>query len=763
MVREPQRPGRRAFKLNDKSYPLVDEARVQGAVRAWAIEWVSDQPAPSEPFEFELGNQMLGAGITFADAPGAYETATGFDFAPTGMVTWPPQAQLTPFSGIAGTFPLRVVVTGGYAYVFRDSHVVKYALSSGTSTWPIVEIHWLGDGYQYTGGSIAVYDGAMYVPVRSYVGGGHQVFQRRTTLSVTTAEVQTIAISGTPTGGTYTITFNDGFGAARTTAAIAFNATSAAVQAALRLLGGLELVTVAQSGSSPNFTHTVTMTGAPSAAGTTSPPQFTSASSLTGGAPVITHATTTPGVGDRWDLGPAARTAQAFAVQGAALVRGVDNVVSLALTDPMTAGNWGAEYEVGDFDVNERYITDLAVYPGGDLVVGRTDGPWVINASFVGEIAIPELAAAVHPDNCKGMSYSQGYILIPHYNGLIRWRPGAWSLVGIDQDDLFEPSGTLGGYGRVKGILGWGRRTYLSLDNVGDTGAFKVPVLLSLTPGGQRSGGYVLHMHQRGLFTGHAGGPGAGIVTSDGTAVLIVPVWDTNASQVGAQVYNPGNFGLSPALDPTVSKVGTGARDFRSSRHFAPSRRVQKTYLELEGYAEITTDGLTSYQLQARVDGGAAFDLLQTPGGVASNLTTTGRFRRYFPIGAGSVGKDVLIEVHGQSSGGTGGSLRLRDLAIRGAFDPRAAEVFSAFIVVEPGSLDEAGVYDGRTMEQILSDLRGLIGGDGQLPTQVQTITDPLGRTGWVKVLSVKEQEVLYKGEAKPLLGAQVLFRKVFA
>lgn len=110
------------------------------------------------------------------------------------------------------------------------------------------------------------------------------------TAATGTVEIQTVAISGSPTGGTYTLTWAGPFGSS-TTAAIAWDATSATVQAALRLLTGLESVTIAQSGVSPNFTHTITFSGTYGNIA-----QLTSTSSLTGGTPVITHATTTQGV-----------------------------------------------------------------------------------------------------------------------------------------------------------------------------------------------------------------------------------------------------------------------------------------------------------------------------------------------------------------------------------------------------------------------------------------------------------------------------------
>lgn len=94
----------------------------------------------------------------------------------------------------------------------------------------------------------------------------------------------TLQIAGTPTGGTYTITLTDSVNGARTTSALAYNASAATVQAALRLLSGEGLSTTAVSatGSTPNFTHTIQFKG------TKADITVTTTLSMTGGSPVRT-------------------------------------------------------------------------------------------------------------------------------------------------------------------------------------------------------------------------------------------------------------------------------------------------------------------------------------------------------------------------------------------------------------------------------------------------------------------------------------------
>lgn len=83
-----------------------------------------------------------------------------------------------------------------------------------------------------------------------------------TTLKQTILDVQTLTITGASTSGTYQIQYTNPAGKIEITAPIAFNATGSSVQAALRLLAGLGLVTVASSGTSPDFTHIITFAGA---------------------------------------------------------------------------------------------------------------------------------------------------------------------------------------------------------------------------------------------------------------------------------------------------------------------------------------------------------------------------------------------------------------------------------------------------------------------------------------------------------------------
>jgi hypothetical protein len=103
-----------------------------------------------------------------------------------------------------------------------------------------------------------------------------------------TAEAQTVTITGTPTGGTFTLTYEGA-----TTGGIAYNATATAVRQALEALPGLSPGDVTVTGGpGPGTPYVVTFNG-----GGGDVAQMTaSATSLTGGtSPAVGVSTTTAG------------------------------------------------------------------------------------------------------------------------------------------------------------------------------------------------------------------------------------------------------------------------------------------------------------------------------------------------------------------------------------------------------------------------------------------------------------------------------------
>jgi hypothetical protein len=101
-------------------------------------------------------------------------------------------------------------------------------------------------------------------------------------------EIETVAITGSPAGGTFTLTFQG-----QTTAGIAWNATAATIQTALEALSNIAPGDVVVTGGPMPGTVRVYFGGAYAATDVT---QMTgSAAGLTGGTPVLTVATLTNG------------------------------------------------------------------------------------------------------------------------------------------------------------------------------------------------------------------------------------------------------------------------------------------------------------------------------------------------------------------------------------------------------------------------------------------------------------------------------------
>lgn len=110
-----------------------------------------------------------------------------------------------------------------------------------------------------------------------------------TTCGMTITGVLSLTIAGTPTSGDYIILWTDRYGKVQATAPLAYNATQGTVQSALRLLAGLGQVTVATTGTTPNFTHTVTMTGVPGDPNLFSTLNFLNTGTITPA--IVTHGT----------------------------------------------------------------------------------------------------------------------------------------------------------------------------------------------------------------------------------------------------------------------------------------------------------------------------------------------------------------------------------------------------------------------------------------------------------------------------------------
>jgi hypothetical protein len=173
----------------------------------------------------------------------------------------------------------------------RDGTEVTQSITLDTSAF--VEATHYPDGYLKSGTVLAAHDNNLYGP---YAGAG--------------SEVQTVTVSGAPTGGTFTLTY-----AGQTTSALAYNAAAATVQTALEALSNLAPADVVVTGSAGG-PYTITFGGTLANANVA---QMTaSGASLTGGdSPAVTVDTALTG---------GARTAVGFLFSSVSMRAGGPNV-----------------------------------------------------------------------------------------------------------------------------------------------------------------------------------------------------------------------------------------------------------------------------------------------------------------------------------------------------------------------------------------------------------------------------------------------------
>jgi hypothetical protein len=177
-----------------------------------------------------------------------------------------------PYTPLVGLGVLEEAVRDGQLGMDPFIHVAPRLI-------PLLEL-----ALERNGSQLRTKTGAIVVADAGYTATGP--------FSAGTAEVQTVTITGTPTGGTFTLTFTRNAVPA-TTAPIAYNASAAVVEAALEALPNLASGDVAVGGGpGPGTPWTVTFSGH---LGNVA--QMTAAGSFTGGtAPAIAVTTSTPGV-----------------------------------------------------------------------------------------------------------------------------------------------------------------------------------------------------------------------------------------------------------------------------------------------------------------------------------------------------------------------------------------------------------------------------------------------------------------------------------
>lgn len=224
------------------------------------------------------------------------------------------------------------------------------------------------------------------------------------TITVGVNEVQSVTITGTPTGGTFTLTYSG-----QTTGAIAFDADAATVDAALEALSNIGADDVTCTGGAlPGAAVTVTFTGA--LAGTDVAEMTADGALLTGGTtPAASVTTTTAGGAGSWaDADTATMTIngkdvvvtmvgiETTTVVATALKEAWMSPVRLDGTGTTDATSNAGGYEFGEFaevtvTFSGRVVTLTANTPGVPFTVT------VSETSATGALTLATVQAATGP------------------------------------------------------------------------------------------------------------------------------------------------------------------------------------------------------------------------------------------------------------------------------------------------------------------------------------------------------------------------------
>jgi hypothetical protein len=225
-----------------------------------------------------------------------------------------------------------------------------------TDVFAIEDRSWLGSAFGTNATRTITLDLSLFDPTADYPLGflpSGMVLGQVTSTSLwgpysgTTDEKQSVTVTGAPTGGTFTLTFSG-----QTTAAIAYNATAAAVQSALAALSNIGAGNVAVTGANGG-PYTVSFIGA---LANTDVAQMTATPSLTGGtSPGVTIATTTAGGADASSDGR--QVAKGFLFDTIDVSRGVATKFGAPLLE------WGAIVQAklpAQSHIDPNALTDLA-------------------------------------------------------------------------------------------------------------------------------------------------------------------------------------------------------------------------------------------------------------------------------------------------------------------------------------------------------------------------------------------------------------------
>ena len=402
------------------------------------------------------------------------------------------------------------------------------------------------------------------------------------------------------------------------------------------------------------------------------------------------------------------------------------NVVQCVAADPLLAGNWSPGYTVGDPSVD---ITALAEF-GEVLYAGKTNGLFALDRTGYAPPLSPELLAAQHSDNCRGMKPWHGTLWVPHIRGLLNYLQLGTQGFEVRSVTPGQDAGLDNPVrGMVTAMAGDNRWLYVALYTSG--GDTYVVAGRETTAAEQRLGRMIWHpiaylpgrkcraMHISGLWTN----PRLLLALDNYLGVVVLPragdnpVQDRNCRFVTAgSITYPKHSWQTPATLKVWKSIEIESEDL------SPNRAVDVYY---------------------RIDGGAWLRVGQA--------TVSPRHVLRIPVAGGVSGYGIEIRLDFVLTAGTVPPI-VRRVVVRGAERPSTVEVIQATVRCATGLRLRDGTTEFRSGATIMQELKRL----AQHGPAV-TLIDRLGTERWVLVNAPVEELVsAQEGEREPETLARI-------
>lgn len=449
---------------------------------------------------------------------------------------------------------------------------------------------------------------------------------------------------------------------------------------------------------------------------------------------------------DTWTAGPAGAEASCFTTWKTFLARANGNVVSTCAVTPTTLGNWSATSAV---DNSAFPIIDIATYDHY-LMVRNSRGFWSFDENLNTINELPDLQSSVSTTIGAGMAYSNGYQIVPHVAGLVRWRPMAWQNIGPEQEHALEGAPTHG-WGPASEVAAYGQYFFTAQNDFNATKSS----ILSYGPGHGQRGPLIPHCHH--TTSDQSTFEALCVLTDPTNTYSFLAAANVSFGRLTARpwIYELPRAGMTPSDDPAVGQDAESVTFF-TSRHTEPSRDEQKTYRVFECWVDTDNPASNTPGLQvwASVNNNPTWTQLLDATGVAKTVQSVGFQRFFFPKTNVAVGNFVQLKfvVPAKPSGGQLAAYGIRDGVIRCAVRPLTRDAISTAFTLESLRLP-GGEVDPRTAQQMEADLRALAGPNASPVAYV----GPNGETGYVTVTALKLDEVTFKEASYPVKVATLL------